>query len=252
MTAPPISQIQVSPGRGGPTEDPPAKLKVLAEAAAVSWPDPQPFEIAGQDKQAEPPLWVLPARIRRFLTILAAAKQTTIGLLLAGLIGCLSCICVGRYQAQLCQQYISHSFVWILIALKTGGGKGELATLLGPILGRLSVLVHVLWTTSEGADPTVAPITEATVFHAFSLALWSLSSYLEMQSNAPNHEPALALWEDLRGHPLFNSGSCSLRDLSRRGPIRWRSKSALDPALNTLVGETFQGFGLISGASQTQ
>jgi len=103
-------------------------------------------------------------------------------------------------------------------------------------VGRIAILLHVLWTTSRQIKPTEEEITEGTVFRAFSLVLWNLQGFLDMASASPvgGHQLALELWSALDGSPLFGKGFSTLKDWLRLGPNRWRSSAATEPQLKIL------------------
>lgn len=102
-------------------------------------------------------------------------------------------------------------------------------------VGRLALLLHVLWTASRRVPPTSEPISEATVLRAFGLMLWALQSYLDLAAPvATDHTDALELWRALNDSPLLAKGHATTKDWCRLGPARWRSASRIEPLLGIL------------------
>lgn len=104
-------------------------------------------------------------------------------------------------------------------------------------VGRLAVLIHILWTASRGVKPTEEPIGEESVLRGFAIVLWALQGFLDLSGPAASggkHNAALDLWKDIRGSSLFASGACTVKDWVRLGPNRWRNSAKLDPQLATL------------------
>jgi hypothetical protein len=97
----------------------------------ADWPTPDPFSVADeQHGQVGVPVWFLPEPLRHTVESIAGAKQVTAGTVVASLLGLLSAVCAGRYCAKLAPQYQSHSFIWILLSLRSSGGKSEALTVL--------------------------------------------------------------------------------------------------------------------------
>ena len=102
-----------------------------AAAVATGWPTPDPFSVVDEaNGQLGVPLWVLPEPLRHTVESIAGAKQVTTGTVVASLLGLLSAVCAGRYCARLAPQYTSHSFLWILLSLRSSGGKSEALSVL--------------------------------------------------------------------------------------------------------------------------
>lgn len=101
-------------------------------------------------------------------------------------------------------------------------------------VGRMACLLHVAWCVARGEDPRKTSATPATVFRAFALMLWALGGFLDLTSGTMSHQSALELWQDMDKHSLFASGTCSWRAWTREGPNRWRSSTALEPAIEIL------------------
>lgn len=105
-------------------------------------------------------------------------------------------------------------------------------------VGRLSLLLHVLWTAPRHVLPTAESISEATVFRAFGLMLWALQGFMELSSSSPagGHGQALELWQAMDESPLLAKGFTTLREWHDGGPGRWRSLEKVKPQLKILEG----------------